>query len=184
MFNPSTERKEAAVQNLIETAHAHQQQPDDTTTAQDRNLTEVFALLRGSLSQMEQMLKANFAHIDITQLTLNSLYYFVEHTDERKNPSWKRRVHRFHPGIDYQQVADLNDALFLCELSYLDSVEQIQEKLVDYKDAVEMIYCETESSGFALPWVGLLADDGSPALSSVIFKITPQEADLLNDDSF
>jgi hypothetical protein len=70
--------------------------------------------------------------------------YYVEKEDERKNPSWKRRKHRFFPGIDMDMMDECYEKLLLARLGYADTVQQIKDELKrDYNS--ELVYCALES---------------------------------------
>jgi hypothetical protein len=83
-------------------------------------------------------------HIDLSQLFPTSVFYFLEAEDEKKNPSWKRRMHRFCPGINIDEVNYLNDALYLAEIAYNESAEAIKAGLDELNDPMELVYCTTE----------------------------------------
>ena len=61
-----------------------------------------------------------------------SMFYYIEKEDEVKNPSWKRRKHRYCKGVDVSVVHGLNDALRLAEIAYLGTKEEIQKQLKEY----------------------------------------------------
>jgi hypothetical protein len=74
----------------------------------------------------------------------SNLYYFLEHEDERKNPSWRRRKHRFYTGMNVDTVDKLNTMLNLADLSYTDTVDEIRQRLETEFDC-ELAYCAMES---------------------------------------
>eukprot|EP00979_Chaetoceros_neogracilis_P011685 scaffold2946_cov278-Chaetoceros_neogracile.AAC.16 len=84
--------------------------------------------------------------LDATGFDPTSMFYYLEHEDERKNPSWKRRKHRYFKGVDVSVVKGLNDALHLAEISYLDSIDEIRSQLIDKtKDEWELVYAQLDS---------------------------------------
>lgn len=89
--------------------------------------------------------------IDFRKMSPTAVAYFLEHQDERKNPSWKRRSHRFCPSVSTDTIHDLNDALFLSLLSYADTAEEIREGLDGFKTPYELAACT------------VLSDPGEPA---------------------
>jgi hypothetical protein len=75
----------------------------------------------------------------------SNLYYFLEHEDERKNPSWRRRKHRYYTGMNVDTVDKLNTLLNLADLSYTDTMDEIQQRL-ETEFGYELAYCAMESS--------------------------------------
>eukprot|EP00957_Ditylum_brightwellii_P100441 7655840-Ditylum_brightwellii.AAC.1 len=84
-----------------------------------------------------------------------SLFYYLEYEESIKTPSWKRRMHRFHNSVNVKDVVELNDQLYLAELAYADSVEDIQfglkhhptnkKKGKEEEDGWELAYCQMKS---------------------------------------
>lgn len=114
---------------------------DTGDAAEERSLAEVGRVL----SDVGRTLDTSFGHLDLTQIDPTAVFYYLEAEDERKNPSWKRRMHRFRKGVDLRHVTELNDALDLAHLSYADSVDDIREGLMHTLDPWELVYCQTES---------------------------------------
>ena len=67
--------------------------------------------------------------IDLSKLTPTTFLYYLEREDERKNPSWKARKHRFCSNIDINKVKELNKDLELAVLAYADTVTDIEKGL-------------------------------------------------------
>jgi hypothetical protein len=87
---------------------------------------------------------------------LSAFYYYLEHQDATKTPSWKRRMHRYQRNVEVTKVEELNEALLLSELSYADGVEEVRagletlrrrgrEKDNSNKPQWELLFCDTES---------------------------------------
>ena len=57
---------------------------------------------------------------------LSAFYYYLEHQDATKTPSWKKRIHRYRRDVEVTKVDELNEALLLSELSYADGVEEVR----------------------------------------------------------
>lgn len=98
-----------------------------------------------------QQLKGAFGDLPTDKLDPVSFPYFLESQDEKKNPSWKRRLHRFMPGIPKETVRGLHDALYLAELAYVDTVEDVQAGLAKFVGGpkYELVYCTTDSTPVA-----------------------------------
>jgi hypothetical protein len=89
--------------------------------------------------------KDNFVDCPINKLDPLAFAYFLEGEDARKNPSWKRRLHRFMPSIKMETVYGLHDALYLSQLAYVDTVDEIQAGLDNYKGAkYELAFSTTD----------------------------------------
>jgi len=107
----------------------------ESSAEMDKFLTE--------LNRVNETLKKNFSHLKLKHLNPLALLYYLETEDSKKTPSWKRRKHRFLPDIDKKTVYGIHDALYLSELSYLDTKEEIGEGLENFVGAAsyELIYC-------------------------------------------
>lgn len=136
------ETQEKMLQEVVERARATTSRGDFNSEAQ--SFRDVLTFFQTDLKKVADSLDGSFGHINLSQLTPTSIFYFLEFEDERKNPSWKRRMHRFHSGIDIKQVAYLNDMLQLSILSYADSVEEIAEGVKSVHEPLALVYCDVE----------------------------------------
>lgn len=132
---------EESMKNLIDRAREFANDEPQTRTFQ-----ETFQLFADSFSTVKEALDRHFGHIDLGKLSPANLMYFLEHEDEVKNPSWKRRKHRFFKAVDPKEVYELHDALWLSEISYTDNVGQLEELLNTTKDQYELVYSKMESA--------------------------------------
>lgn len=82
---------------------------------------------------------------DLPALVPPDIYYYLEKEDQCKNPSVKRRQHRFFAGVDVNQIDRLNEQLQLALLSYADTMEEIQTTLRKDYD-FELAYCDMAST--------------------------------------
>lgn len=131
---------EESVQRIVKQARESAEAGD---VADTKSLEELLKILQDLKTTADKFL----GEVDLTKLYPTSLFYFVEHEDAVKNPSWKRRMHRFFPGIDIGQMERLNDFLQLADLSYADSVEEIQEGLEQHpKTPYEVVLVDTNST--------------------------------------
>jgi hypothetical protein len=105
--------------------------------------------------------------------------------DERKNPSWQRRVHRFCSGVDIDKVIELNDALDLSLLSYADTVDEIREGLENNKSPYELVYAEVRSEpGKPANFVAVKRDQSSSSSELEVIMLvrgTKTVADAITD---
>ena len=134
---------ESEFSSMIQTAQAYTQRGDVNETKSGKELINFFL-------QKQEEVKSHFqnslGHLDLTYLNPTSFFYYIEKEDAEKNPSWKRRTHRYCSGVDAKVVRGLNDALHLAEISYLDSIDEMKQELaLRANDEWEMIYCQLES---------------------------------------
>jgi Lipase (class 3) len=101
--------------------------------------------MKDTLETIMTQMKGAFGDVPLDKIDPIAFNYYLEAEEAKKNPSWKRRLHRFMPGIKMETVYGLNDALYLAQLAYEDTVEDVQRGLKDYKGAdFELVYCTTE----------------------------------------
>ena len=137
------ESNQNSLQQLIEQAR---QSCDTKGDVRDvSSLVEMVNVMNRHRQELDDTLERTFGHLDLTRLFPTSMYYYIELEDSIKNPSWKRRMHRFHPGVDINYVQELMSALYLAELAYAGSLEEVQEGLARSNSPVELVYCDTES---------------------------------------
>ena len=107
--------------------------------------SELLALMQETSGKIQEVLVDHFEHIDFSYFTPTALWYYLEYEDERKNPSWRCLQHRFHKSIDVRMVEDLNDALFLSDLSYVDTPQELKDGLKKANIPLELVYYSMES---------------------------------------
>jgi hypothetical protein len=111
-----------------------------------RSGMELVNLFYDKQEEVKTQLANTLGSIDVKGFDPTSMFYYLEHEDEQKNPSWKRRKHRYFKGVDVSVVRGLNDALHLAEISYLDSIDEIRSELADKtKDEWELVYAQLDS---------------------------------------
>ena len=135
--------KESALENivnLVSTAMASQQ--GDLSTTESSFSAEDF---KNVMTTLVEQLKNNFEDVPVFDIDPMAFVYYIEKEDERTNPSWKRRVHRFMPSIKMETLHGLNDALYLANLAYVNVVEEIQHGIKQYKGTkYELAYATTD----------------------------------------
>jgi hypothetical protein len=123
--------------------------------------------------------------LDFSKLSPTALFYYLELEDERKNPSWQRRVHRFCSGVDINKVTELNDALEMSLLSYADTVDEIREGLENNKSPYELVYAEVRSEpGKPANFVAVKRDQSSSSSELEVIMLvrgTKTVADAITD---
>ena len=117
----------------------------DNNSRNTRSFPQLLELFTTNLQECLAQLKATFDHISFDTFNPIALYYFVELEEERKNPSWKRRKHRYHKNLDMVALQELHDALYLSQLAYADTVADIQHGLKTFvNNSYEIIYSKTK----------------------------------------
>ncbi len=125
-----------------------------------------------------------------------SFWYYLEYEDERKNPSWKRRKHRYFKQVDLDTLQELHNGLYLSQLSYADSVHDIRDGLASFMNNTwELVYCKTEGlprepahfmaikkemkkqDGMTFPW----QKETSYLDVTIVVRGTKELGDLLSD---
>jgi hypothetical protein len=134
--------KTTTVQDIVTQARNMEDQGDVNDTV---SLGKLLEIAKHSKEQLEFTLQDFLGNMDLPALSPTDIYYFLEHEDETKNPSVKRRQHRFFSGVDIDQVNQLNEQLQLALLSYSDSLEEIQTSL-EKQFQYELAYCDMNST--------------------------------------
>jgi pimeloyl-ACP methyl ester carboxylesterase len=110
-----------------------------------RNKDEVWKLFVDFFSKSVEQLKDHFKNVSFDHFSPFSVLYYIEHTDEVRNPSWKRRKHRFHKQVPIDLVLELHNALYLSQLAYAGSVEMIEKGMHNFlNNTFQLIYARTE----------------------------------------
>lgn len=133
---------EATVQKIVQQARESAEEGD---VADKKSLDEMMDLLKKYSEDLKKTADKFLGDVDLTKLYPTSLFYFIEYEDSVKNPSWKRRMHRFYPGIDIDKMDELNHFLQLADLAYADTVEEIQEGLESNETPYEVVWVDTNS---------------------------------------
>jgi hypothetical protein len=130
------------VDALIESARAFTKSGDTSESKTEVNMED----FRSELDQVRAQLERKFSNIEgMDKIDATSFLYFLEAEDQKKNPSWKRRKHRFCNGLELDTVHALHDALYLAEVAYSDSVEEIQKGVESYKGGpYELVFATCE----------------------------------------
>jgi Lipase (class 3) len=95
-------------------------------------------------AELERVASKYFENIQLSSTFPSALWGYLEHEDERKNPSWKRRVHRFCQGIYMDQLEEFYRGLLLAYFAYGDTPDEIRANLE--KRGYELLYCDLSSA--------------------------------------
>jgi hypothetical protein len=113
---------------------------EDTTS-----FKEIMAMISSYREMLGVVATKYVGDINFKRINPTALYYYLEYEDERKNPSWKRRMHRFCPGLDVKKVIELNEACDIALICYGDTVESIREGLAKHTTPYELVYADVRS---------------------------------------
>lgn len=138
----SKESQEQAISDIVAKARETASKSD---ISDERSFVDLLAALNSYKELISSTANKYISNIDLSKFEPTALFYYLEYEDERKNPSWKRRKHRFYDGIEFDQVEELNDYLDLARISYADSVEEIKTALEQHVQPCELLYAEVVS---------------------------------------
>jgi hypothetical protein len=131
----------STVEDIVSKARNMDEQGDVSDKV---SLSELLEIVQLAASELNQTMSSFLGEDSLPALHPSNLFYFVEREDEKKNPSSKRRKHRFFSGVGVEQVDDLNEKLRLALLSYTGTLEEVQTSLEkDFN--CELAYCAMES---------------------------------------
>lgn len=133
---------EESIQRMVKQAR---QSAEEGEVTNEKSSEEVMTVLKHYAEELKKTADTVLADVDFSKLYPSSLFYYIEHSDSTKTPSWKRQQHRFFSGIDIRRMDELNAYLQLADLSYADTVESIQEGLENHKTPYEVVYVNTDS---------------------------------------
>jgi hypothetical protein len=142
MTGGSSQTESMDLNSLIDSARAFTSSGETAESKTEVSMDD----FRGEFDLVRAQLNGKFAHVEgMDKMDPASFIYYLEIEDQRKNPSWKRRMHRFCNGLELDTVHALHDALYLAEVAYLDSVEEIQSGVANYVgEPYELVYATSE----------------------------------------
>lgn len=131
----------SAVDEIIKQAKNMEGQGD---VADKVGLTDVAEIAQKAVLKLEEQIGDFLGDEHLPAIVPSQLFFYLENQEEVKNPSHKRRKHRFYPGVDIKRVEDLNRKLRLGLLSYADTLDEIQQVLETNFNS-ELAFCAMES---------------------------------------
>mmetsp|Transcript_17046 Transcript_17046/g.25807 ORF Transcript_17046/g.25807 Transcript_17046/m.25807 type:complete len:567 (+) Transcript_17046:45-1745(+) len=143
-------RKEDSVKNKNNTLLASLVDRINGMHSKEQKVTgkDFLNVMTEALKKAQQQLKATFKDIidDIEISITVAMVYFLEREDSQKNPSWKRRQHRFYDQVSKPLVMELHEALYISQLTYVNTVEDFRDGLIKFQNGVwELGYGTTDS---------------------------------------
>ena len=110
------------------------------------SLPDIIKLLTEYRGKMTEVAKKYFGSINLNKLSPSAVLYYTEREDEVKNPSWKRRQHRYMSEVKIAKIHDLYDSLKLAQLCYADTADEIRIGLQQQKTPYDLVYVNVQSS--------------------------------------
>jgi hypothetical protein len=160
--------EEVAIREIVAKVRERVEQGDSEESG---SLREIVDMLNEYKSMLGNVGKKYIGSIDLRKLSPTAIMYYLEREDEMKNPSFKRRQHRFCPGIKMSQINELYDCLQLANLSYADTAEEIKNGLDTFKTPYELVYVNVKSlPGKPANFVAVKRDQSSKSSTKKITK--------------
>ncbi|KAL7544925.1 hypothetical protein ACHAWF_008285 [Thalassiosira exigua] len=154
----------------------------------DRGFFELHEVMMKALKQVTETVLRNFGNIDWHRLKPFSLVYFLEYMESMLTPSWKRRAHAFAPEVSVKEVKELHKALYLANLAYLDTVDEIKAGLQEESSDWELIYAQLKNAPGEPAHYIALRKDHSPSFVQhdfldvlLVVRGTKDFSDVLSD---
>lgn len=170
LANGGTKKKEEeeTISNIVASVR---EQIEQGETEEIFSLTEIIQMLGEYKGMMSKVANKYVGSINLRKLSPTAVMYYLEREDEVKNPSWKRRQHRFCPGINIAKVHELNDFLDLAQLCYAATADAIRDGLANNKTPYDLVYVNVRSSpGQPANFVAVKRDQSS---SRPLKKVSP-----------
>jgi hypothetical protein len=122
---------------------------EQSTSFSAGNISEILKILKEAtavaIEQMTKTFEQVIEHVNPTTITLAMIYYLADQ-EAKHTPSWKRQQHRFYERVTPPLVVELHDALYLSQLSYVNSVNEFRSGLAQFQHgAWHLAYGTTES---------------------------------------
>jgi Lipase (class 3) len=162
------DEEQATISDIVACVRERIEQGD---AEESSTLSEIIQMLGDYKGKIGEVSKKYVGAINLGKLSPTAVMYYLEREDEIKNPSWKRRQHRFSPGIRISKVHELNDYLDLALLCYADTADAIRDGLNTCKTPYDVVYVNVRSSpGQPANFVAVKRDQSS---SHPMKKISP-----------
>ena len=167
----------STVEDLVEKARSLGEQGD---LADKASLSGILSMIQSSVERLEEGMDTFLQGDSLPVIHPSNLFYYLEREDEVKNPSWRRRKHRFYPGVDVDKVDELNAKLGLAKLSYTKTMEEIRNRLENEFNC-EMMYCSMNSQPLKPSHFVAVKKDQSQWSSSLECLLVVRGTDDMND---
>ena len=135
---------EQVLSDIVASVREQIEQGSDRDTKD--SLADIIKLLSEYRGKMTEVTKKYFGSINLNKLSPSAVLYYIEREDEVKNPSWKRRQHRYMTELKIEKVHELHDALKLAQICYADTADEIRLGLQQQKTPYDLVYVNVQSS--------------------------------------
>ena len=105
----------------------------DEDVSQGKSIADLKAMMDLYGDEMKRVGDIYFGDMEIQNLSPASVFYYLEREEEKKNPSWKCRKHRFHKNLKVDDVVELNTYFHYADLAYNDNKGEIKDDLANPK---------------------------------------------------
>jgi len=175
----TSKNKDEALEDLISKAR---EAANAGSFQSNQSFTKMVKLFLDEQDRIRESLENAFGHIDFRNFNPTSLFYYLEYEDERKNPSWKRRKHRFTFGADVDDVRMIHEALGFADAAYFDTEKEIKEMLEE--KGFDMVFLSLESlPGKPAHYIAIKEGKGffEPTEVLIVVRGTKTIADMFTD---
>ena len=135
---------EQVLSDIVASVREQIEQGSDRETKD--SLPDIIKLVTEYRGKMTEVAKKYFGSINLNKLSPSAVLYYIEREDEVKNPSWKRRQHRYMPELKIETIHELYDSLKLAQLCYADTADEIRIGLQQQKTPYDLVYVNIQSS--------------------------------------
>ena len=135
---------EQVLSDIVASVREQIEQGSDRETKD--SLPDIIKLITEYRGKMNEVAKKYFGSINFNKLSPSAVLYYIEREDEVKNPSWKRRQHRYMPELKIEKIHELHDSLKLAQLCYADTAEEIRIGLQQQKTPYDLVYVNVQSA--------------------------------------
>jgi hypothetical protein len=138
--------KNSQQKTIVDIVSSIREKVDQGELHDSTSLDETVQILSQYKDVLKGLVEKYASEIDFTKLTPAAIHYYLEYEDERKNPSWKCRSHRFCQGVDIKKIEQMYIALALANLSYVDTVDELKKGLAAGGRPAELVYSQIKSN--------------------------------------
>lgn len=143
------------------------------------NGPDLFKIIKDAFEIAMNQLKDAFGDVleEVGPSTAVSMTYYLATEDSRKNPSWKRRQHRFFKGVSKDVILEMHDALYLSQVAYMNSLDDIRKELKGFQnDEWVLAYGTTDSLPHMPAHFLLLHKNLAPLVDTPMRSILPWDS--------
>mmetsp|Transcript_23663 Transcript_23663/g.54323 ORF Transcript_23663/g.54323 Transcript_23663/m.54323 type:complete len:496 (+) Transcript_23663:500-1987(+) len=123
------------------------QKAESTTKHEQESFVNMVRLLQESGQEVFRQFNQTFGHVGLDRFNLLQFLYYMEYDEARRNAVWKRKMHRFQPELPDEAAIQLFDGLYLSQLAYAPTCEEIFHRLESFRGGLfKLRNCTVEAS--------------------------------------